>query len=78
MAGRALAMSRYEMLAPHLHEGVRLARLAADKGEGGPFVLARSWPHLSLGAADDYAASIAGSTTGLRCRRRGFGGGWWE
>ncbi|MEV4180609.1 Mu transposase C-terminal domain-containing protein [Streptosporangium canum] len=34
-AGRALAMSRYEMLAPHLHEGVPLARLAAAQDEGG-------------------------------------------
>ena len=36
MAGRALAMSRYEMLASHLHEGVPLARLAAAQGEDGP------------------------------------------
>ncbi|MEQ4725024.1 Mu transposase C-terminal domain-containing protein [Nonomuraea sp. B19D2] len=34
-AGRALAMSRYEMLAPHLHEGVPLAQLAAAQDEGG-------------------------------------------
>jgi putative transposase len=29
-------MSRYEVLVPHLHEGVPLARLAAGQGEGGP------------------------------------------
>ncbi|MEV4181868.1 hypothetical protein AB0J28_10550 [Streptosporangium canum] len=28
-------MARYEMLAPHLHEGVPLARLAAGQGESG-------------------------------------------
>lgn len=31
----ALAMSRYEMLAPHLLEGVPLAQLAAAQDEGG-------------------------------------------
>ncbi|MEQ4724459.1 helix-turn-helix domain-containing protein [Nonomuraea sp. B19D2] len=35
LAGRALAKSRYEMLAPHLHEEVPLAQLAAAQGEGG-------------------------------------------
>ena len=36
VAGRALAMSRYEVLAPHLHERVPLARLAADEGDERP------------------------------------------
>ncbi|MFB4285821.1 helix-turn-helix domain-containing protein [Nonomuraea sp. MTCD27] len=33
--GRGSAMARYELLAPHLHEGVPLARLAAGQGESG-------------------------------------------
>lgn len=33
--GRGSAMARYELPAPHLHEGAPLARLAAGQGESG-------------------------------------------
>lgn len=67
LAGRALAMSRYEILAPHLHEEVPLARLAADQGEGGPsYRTLQRWLAGYRRAGLDGLARASRSDKGLR------------
>ncbi|WP_327581943.1 hypothetical protein OHA25_39120 [Nonomuraea sp. NBC_00507] len=60
-------MSRYEVLAPHLHEGVPLARLAADQGEGGPsYRTLQRWLACYRRAGLDGLARTIRSDRGLR------------
>ncbi|MDX3107430.1 hypothetical protein [Nonomuraea angiospora] len=66
VAGRALAMSRYEMPAPPPHEGVPLARLAADQGDGPCYRTLQRWLAGYCRSGLDGLARASRSDKGLR------------